>query len=56
MLDETVTIHDAGRTRTMSKAELAILALCQKALKGDVKAFRIIMDLIDQTHAFARSS
>src|SRR5271167_397433 len=46
VLMEPVTVTINGRERSMPFPEAAIQVLKQKALKGDVKATKMLMDLI----------
>jgi hypothetical protein len=44
-LSETVVIVEGGKKRTITKMEAAVRRLVDKAITGDMTAFRVLSDL-----------
>lgn len=44
-LSQRVTVTENGKSRTLSKGSVAVKALVNKALKGDIRAFREMIAL-----------
>lgn len=42
LVHQKITVHEGGRSRTMSKFEVAAMQLINKAVGGDLKAFEFI--------------
>lgn len=48
VMTEMLTVTDKGRSRKLTSAELAFMALRNKALKGDHKALQTMFELMDK--------
>ncbi len=49
ILKETVTLREDDKVRTVSKGEAMLLAQTLKAMKGDTRAFEVILKLEAKT-------
>ncbi|MGY0790501.1 DUF5681 domain-containing protein [Azospirillum argentinense] len=49
ILEETITLREGGAMRTVSKGEAMLLAQTHKAIKGDTRAFEVILKLEAKT-------
>jgi hypothetical protein len=49
MLDEVTTVMEGGKARRMTKLEIIVAVLINKALKGDKKAIDMVLQLQRET-------
>ena len=49
MLDEVTTVTEGGKARRMTKLEIIVAVLINKALKGDKKAIDMVLQLQRET-------
>jgi hypothetical protein len=54
VLNERIPIREGDKIRKVSRAEAAVRALMQKALRGDAKAFATLIALTQQSGEFER--
>jgi hypothetical protein len=54
VLSERIPIREGDKIRKVSRAEAAVRALMQKALRGDAKAFATLIALTQQSGEFER--
>lgn len=48
-LDQMIEVNDNGRRRKLSKGQIAVRQIVNKAVSGDVKAFNVATDLLRKT-------
>lgn len=55
VLSEKITIREGDRFRKVSRAEAAVRALIQKAMRGDAKSCSMLLKLTQQSGEFEKN-